>query len=58
MRTPPFGISFFVIKSALDDDTILLGDIFAGASLFALMMLIVLSLVLIFPTLATLPLGY
>ena len=52
LLTPPFGISVFVIKSALDDDTISLGDIFAGAAPFALMMLIVLALVLIFPALA------
>ena len=58
LLTPPFGISVFVIKSALDDDTISLGDIFAGAAPFALMMLLVLVLVLIFPKLATLPLGY
>lgn len=58
LLTPPFGISVFVIKSALDDDTISLGDIFAGAAPFALMMLLVLVLVLIFPSLATLPLGY
>ena len=58
LLTPPFGISVFVIKSALDDDTISLGDIFAGAAPFALMMLLVLVLVLVFPSLATLPLGY
>ncbi|MEM6462976.1 MAG: TRAP transporter large permease [Pseudomonadota bacterium] len=58
LLTPPFGISVFVIKSALADDTISLGDIFAGAAPFALMMLLVLVLVLVFPVLATLPLGY
>ena len=52
LLTPPFGISVFVIKSSLDDDSISLGDIFVGAAPFALMMLIVLALVLIFPTLA------
>ncbi len=53
LLTPPFGISVFVIKSALDDPTITLGDIFVGAAPFALMMLIVLGLVLAFPFLAT-----
>lgn len=53
LLTPPFGISVFVIKSALDDDTISLGDIFAGAAPFALMMLVVLIAVLAFPVLAT-----
>ena len=53
LLTPPFGISVFVIKSALDDPTITLGDIFIGAAPFALMMLVVLGLVLAFPILAT-----
>jgi TRAP-type mannitol/chloroaromatic compound transport system permease large subunit len=53
LLTPPFGISVFVIKSALNDDTISLGDIFVGAAPFALMMLIVLGLVMVFPALAT-----
>lgn len=54
LLTPPFGISVFVIKSSLDDPSISLGDIFIGAAPFALMMLIVLALVLVFPSLATL----
>lgn len=53
LLTPPFGISVFVIKSALDDPSISLGDIFLGAAPFALMMLVVLGLVLAFPILAT-----
>ncbi len=53
LLTPPFGISVFVIKSSLNDDTISLGDIFAGAAPFALMMLAVLAAVLAFPSLAT-----
>ena len=57
LLTPPFGISVFVIKSTLDDDSISLGDIFRGAAPFALMMAVVLILVLAFPSLATLPLG-
>ena len=53
LLTPPLGISVFVIKSALDDPSITLGDIFIGAAPFALMMLLVLALVLVFPFLAT-----
>lgn len=53
LLTPPFGISVFVIKSSLDDDSITLGDIFQGAAPFALMMLVVLIAVLAFPSLAT-----
>lgn len=58
LLTPPFGISVFVIKSSLNDSSITLGDIFAGAAPFALIMLFVLALVLAFPILATLLLGY
>ncbi len=53
LLTPPFGISVFVIKSALDDPDIPLGEIFRGAAPFALMMLALLALVMIFPSLAT-----
>lgn len=53
LLTPPFGISVFVIKSALDDPAIGLGDIFRGAAPFALLMLVLLALVLAFPQLAT-----
>jgi len=53
LLTPPFGISVFVIKSALDDPSITLGDIFWGAAPFALLMLVLLALVLAFPILAT-----
>lgn len=53
LLTPPFGISVFVIKSALDNPDITLGDIFRGAAPFALLMLVLLGLVLAFPQLAT-----
>jgi len=53
LLTPPFGISVYVIKSTLDDPSITLGDIFRGAAPFALIMLVVLALVLVFPVIAT-----
>ncbi|MCB1462758.1 MAG: TRAP transporter large permease [Nitratireductor sp.] len=53
LLTPPFGISVYVIKSTLDDKSITLGQIFTGAAPFAVMMLAVLGLVLVFPVLAT-----
>ncbi|WP_197918189.1 TRAP transporter large permease [Thiosulfatihalobacter marinus] len=53
LLTPPFGISVFVIKSALDDPDVTLGDIFRGAAPFAFLMLVLLALVLVFPQLAT-----
>lgn len=53
LLTPPFGISVYVIKSTLDDDSISLGDIFLGAAPFALMMLLCLALIIAFPVIAT-----
>ena len=53
LLTPPFGISVYVIKATLDDASIKLGDIFLGAAPFALIMLLVLVLVIVFPWLAT-----
>ncbi len=53
LLTPPFGISVYVIKSTLEDQSITLGDIFLGAAPFALMMLLALALVLAFPILTT-----
>jgi TRAP-type mannitol/chloroaromatic compound transport system permease large subunit len=43
----------FVIKSSLNDPSISLGDIFAGAAPFALMMLVVLIAVILVPSLTT-----
>lgn len=52
LLTPPFGISVYVIKATLDDPDISLSDIFIGAAPFALMMLVALGLVLVFPVIA------
>ena len=49
LLTPPLGISCFVIKSTLNDPTISLYDIFAGAFPFAVTMLLVLILIINFP---------
>jgi len=54
LLTPPFGIAVFVVKATLGPDSkITLGEIFAGATPFAAMMLLVLILVFLFPWLAT-----
>lgn len=53
LLTPPMGLSVFVIKSSLDDDRIPIGDIFAGTVPFALMMLAVLILCVVFPVIVT-----
>jgi len=52
LLTPPLGISCYVIKSTLADDRISLYDIFAGAFPFAVIMLLVLILLIIFPSLS------
>ncbi len=53
LLTPPFGLSVYVIKSVIEDDSVTLGDIFAGAAPFAAIMLVVLLLVMLFPSLVT-----
>jgi len=52
LLTPPLGIACYVIKTTLPDDDIELFDIFAGAFPFAVIMLIVLILLIAFPTLS------
>ena len=52
LLTPPLGISCFVIKATLDDDRIKLKDVFLGALPFALAMLLVLILLIRFPSLS------
>ena len=52
LLTPPLGISCFVIKSTLDDPSISLFDIFAGAFPFAVIMLIVLVFLILYPQLS------
>lgn len=51
--TPPFGLSAFAIRSALSDDRISLHDIFAGAAPFAVTMFLVLLLIILVPSIAT-----
>lgn len=52
LLTPPLGISCYVIKSTLHDDRISLYDIFAGAFPFAVIMLLVLIVLIVFPQLS------
>jgi TRAP-type mannitol/chloroaromatic compound transport system permease large subunit len=49
LLTPPFGISCFVIRATVDDQSITLNDIFMGALPFALVMLGVLAILIAFP---------
>ncbi len=52
LLTPPLGLSVYVIKGTLEDQSITLNDIFAGALPFAALMLLVLALVIMFPWLS------
>jgi len=52
LLTPPLGLSVYVIKSSIDDDSISLGTIFAGAFPFVLVTLLATLLLMAFPGLA------
>ena len=51
LLTPPMGLSAYVVKASLDDQSITLGDVFAGAFPFVLAMLAVTVLIVLFPDL-------
>ncbi len=51
LLTPPLGLSVYVIKSSLDDKSISLGAIFAGAVPFVLITLAVTIVLMVFPQL-------
>jgi len=53
LLTPPFGVSVYTVKSALNDSRITIRDIFAGTFPFVLMMLGVLMVLIAFPSLST-----
>jgi C4-dicarboxylate transporter DctM subunit len=53
LLTPPFGVSVYTVKSALNDPRVTIRDIFAGALPFVLAMVLVLALLLAFPGLST-----
>jgi tripartite ATP-independent transporter DctM subunit len=52
LLTPPLGLSVYVIKSSLDDKSISLGTIFAGAFPFVLITFAVTVLLMAFPSLS------
>jgi C4-dicarboxylate transporter, DctM subunit len=53
LLTPPFGVSVYTVKSALNDPRITVRDIFAGSFPFVLMMVAVLIILAAFPSLST-----
>ena len=52
LLTPPLGLSVYVIKSTLDDESISLGAIFSGSFPFVLITLAVTILLMLFPELS------
>ena len=54
LLTPPFGVSVYTVKAALNDSRIGVRDIFAGSFPFVLTMLVVLALIVAFPSISTL----
>jgi len=53
LLTPPFGLSVYTIKSAMDDPELKVGEIFRGAAPFFLAMLAALAVLVAFPPIAT-----
>tara|TARA_R110000751_G_scaffold288076_4_gene393260 strand:+ start:111331 stop:112644 length:1314 start_codon:yes stop_codon:yes gene_type:complete len=53
LLTPPFGLSVYTIKSAMNDPDLRVGEIFRGAIPFVFAMLVALVIIAIFPSIAT-----
>ena len=53
LLTPPFGLSVYTIKSAIDDPDLSVGDIFRGAFPFVLAMVVALAILIAFPSIST-----
>ena len=53
LLTPPFGLSVYTIKSAIDDPDLSVGDIFRGAFPFVLAMVVALAILIVFPSIST-----
>ncbi|MBE0412968.1 TRAP transporter large permease [Yoonia sp.] len=53
LLTPPFGLSVYTIKSAMDDPDLQIGEIFRGALPFVAAMVAALALIIAFPSIAT-----
>jgi tripartite ATP-independent transporter DctM subunit len=53
LLTPPFGLSVYTIKAALDDPDLKVGEIFRGAFPFVIAMLVTIAIIVAFPLIAT-----
>jgi tripartite ATP-independent transporter DctM subunit len=52
LLTPPLGMAVFVVQSSLDDQSISVTDIFAGSLPFVLMMMMVIAMIVLFPSIS------
>ncbi len=52
LLTPPFGLSVYTIKSAIDDPDLKVGEIFRGAMPFVAAMIVGLAILIAFPQIA------
>ena len=53
LLTPPFGLSVYIIKSAMDDPDVKVGEIFRGTLPFVGAMLVSIAIIIAFPQIAT-----
>jgi TRAP-type C4-dicarboxylate transport system permease large subunit len=53
LLTPPFGLSVYTIKSAMDDPDLKAGEIFRGALPFVVTMFVGMAIIVAFPPIAT-----
>jgi len=53
LLTPPFGLSVYTIKAALDDPDLKVGEIFRGAFPFVIAMFVTIAIIVAFPLIAT-----
>lgn len=53
LLTPPFGLSVYTVKAALDDPSITVWDVFAGTLPFVLCMIVCLAIIVAVPSIST-----
>jgi C4-dicarboxylate transporter, DctM subunit len=52
LLTPPFGLLVYTVKGAVDDDAVTLSEIFAGSIPYWILMLVVMTMIWIWPEIA------
>ena len=53
LLTPPFGLLVYTVKGSVDDASVTLSEIFRGSVPYWIIMLMVMSLIWVFPEIAT-----